>query len=64
VFSVMLAYKMEQRLDEYWETADCTVSEGIDELGAISSMIVTLNGASCLKNPEPPKTVPCWRRWR
>lgn len=53
VFSVMLAYKMERMLEKYWKTAECTVPEGIDELGAISSVIVTLNGASCLKIPEP-----------
>lgn len=56
VFSVMLACMMERMLEKYWKTAECTVPEGIDERGAISSVIVTLNGASCLEIPEPTKT--------
>ncbi len=55
VFSVMLAYKIERQLTEYWKHFDCTVPEGIDELGAIHSTIVTLNEASCQKIPEPTK---------
>jgi transposase len=56
VFSVMLAYKIERQLGEYWKHLDCTVPEGIDELGAIHSTIVTLKEASCQKIPEPTKT--------
>jgi transposase len=53
VFSVMLAYRIERQLAEYWKNLDCTVPGGLDELGAIHSTIVTLKEASCQKIPEP-----------
>lgn len=56
VFSVMLAYKIERQLAECWKHLDCTVPEGIDELGAIHSTIVTVKDASCQKIPEPSKS--------
>ena len=52
VFAVMLAYKIERLLSELWKTCECTVPEGIDELGAIRSTIITLKGASCQKIPQ------------
>ena len=52
VFAVMLAYKIERYLSELWKKCECTVPEGIDELGAIRSVIVTLKGASCQKIPN------------
>ena len=52
VFAVMLAYKIERQLSELWKKCECTVPEGIDELGAIRSTIVTLNEASCQKIPQ------------
>ena len=52
VFAVMLAYKIERLLSELWKKCECTVPEGIDELGAIRSTIVTLNEASCQKIPQ------------
>jgi len=53
VFSVMLAYKIERYLSALWKDCKCTVPEGIDILGAISSTIVTHLGASCQKIPKP-----------
>ena len=55
VCSVMLAYKIERYLSELWKHCECTVPEGIDILGAISSTIVTHQGASCQKMPQPGK---------
>ena len=52
VFAVMLAYKIERQLSELWKKCECTVPEGIDELGAIRSTIVTLKEASCQKIPQ------------
>ena len=52
VFAVMLAYKIERLLSELWKNCECTVPEGIDELGAIRSTIVTLKEASCQKIPQ------------
>ena len=52
VFAVMLDYKIERQLSELWKQCECSVPEGIDELGAIRSAIVTLNGASCQKIPQ------------
>lgn len=52
VFAVMLAYKIERQLSELWKKCECTVPEGIDELGAIRSTIVTLKGSSCQKIPQ------------
>jgi transposase len=52
VFAVMLAYKIERLLSELWKKCECTVPEGIDELGAIRSTIITLKEASCQKIPQ------------
>ncbi|TLN00130.1 IS1634 family transposase, partial [bacterium] len=35
VFVVMLAYLLEQELEQYWRGLDTTVAEGIDELGSL-----------------------------
>ena len=48
----MLAYKIERLLSELWKNCECTVPEGIDELGAIRSTIVTLKESSCQKIPQ------------
>ncbi len=52
VFAVMLAYKIERTLSELWKKCECTVLEGIDELCAIRSTIVTLKEAGCQKIPQ------------
>ncbi len=52
VFAVMLAYKIERLLSELWKKCECSVLEGIDELGAIRSTIVTLKESSCQKIPQ------------
>lgn len=46
LFAVMLTYKIERQLSELWKKCECTVPEGIDELGAIRSTILTLKGSS------------------
>ncbi len=53
VFAVMLTYKIERYLSELWKKCECTVPEGIDELGAIRSTIITLKGMSCQKISTP-----------
>jgi len=52
VFAVMLAYKIKRQLSELWKKCECTVPEGIGELGAIRSTIITLKEASCQKIPQ------------
>ena len=52
VFVVMLAYKIERYLSEFWKQCECTVPEGIDELGSIRSIIVSHKGASCQRIPQ------------
>ncbi len=42
-------------MSELWNHCECTVPEDIDILGAISSTIVTHQGASCQKIPQPGK---------
>ncbi len=45
----MLAYKIERQFSKLWKNFECTVPEGIDELGAIRSTIVTHKESSCQK---------------
>ena len=49
---IMLACNIERLLSELWKECDCTVQQGIDELGAIRSTIVTIKEASCQKIPQ------------
>ena len=53
VFVVMLAYLLERELDRYWRGFDVTVPEGIDELGSIRGVELTIGEATCQKVPEP-----------
>ena len=53
VFVVMLAYKIERYLSALWKQCECTVPEGIDELGSLRSVIVSHKGASCQRIPQP-----------
>jgi len=53
VFVVMLAYLVERELEQYWRGLDTTVAEGIDDLGALRGVELTIGQASCQKVPEP-----------
>jgi transposase len=53
VFVVMLAYLVERELDKYWRGLDVTLEEGIDELGSLRGIEMTIRGATCQKVPEP-----------
>jgi len=53
VFVVMLAYLVERELEQYWRGLDTTVAEGIDELGSLRGIELTLGQATCQTVPEP-----------
>lgn len=53
VFAVMLAYLIERRLRESWRGIECTVPEGIDELGSIRGIVIKLGQGICQKIPKP-----------
>jgi hypothetical protein len=53
VFVVMLAYLLERELDKYWQGLDVTVAEGIDELGSLRGIVLTIGETSCQKVPAP-----------
>jgi transposase len=53
VFAVMLAYLIERRLRESWRNIECTVPEGIDELGSIRGIAIKFGQAICQKIPKP-----------
>ena len=53
VFVVMLAYLMERELEQYWRGLNITVSEGIDDLGSLRGIELSIGQASCQKVPEP-----------
>ena len=53
VFVVMLAYLLERELDRYWRDLEVTVPEGIDELGSIRGVELTIGDAACQKIPTP-----------
>ena len=55
VLVVMLAYLIERRLAELWRGLECTVPEGIDELGSLRGTIIEINGVSCQRVPQPAK---------
>jgi transposase len=53
VFVVMLAYLLERELDQCWRSLETTVAEGIDELGSLRGVELTIGQAACQKVPEP-----------
>ena len=54
VFVVMLSYLIIQELAKRWGALNATVEEGIDELDALCSFDVVINGkVLCQKIPEP-----------
>lgn len=53
VFVVMLALIAERELERCWESLNLTVQEGLDELGAISSLTVRIGDATLNTIPTP-----------
>ncbi len=53
VFVVMLAYLLEREIDSYWRGLETTVAEGIDELGTLRAVEITLANTTCQKMPIP-----------
>lgn len=53
VFVVMLAYLLERELDKYWRHLEVTVAEGVDELGSLRGVELTVGQVTCQKVPEP-----------
>ena len=53
VFVVMLAYLMERELERCWRGLDTTVAEGIDELGSLRGIELSVGQATCQRVPEP-----------
>jgi transposase len=53
VFVVMLAYLLERELDKHWRGLDVTLEEGIDELGSLRGIEMTIRGATCQRVPTP-----------
>ena len=53
VFVVMLSYLMERELAKYWRHLEVTVAEGIDELGSLRGVELTVGQVTCQKMPEP-----------
>ena len=53
VFVVMLAYLVERELEQYWRGLDTTVAEGIDELGSLRAVELSIGQAICQQVPEP-----------
>ena len=53
VFVVMLAYLLERELERYWHDLEVTVAEGIDELGSLRGIELTIGQAMCQQVPEP-----------
>jgi transposase len=53
VFTVMLAYLLERELEQYWRDLDTTVGEGIDEIGSLRGIELTIGQATCQQVPEP-----------
>ena len=49
----MLAYLLEREVDKYWRRLEVTVAEGIDELGSLRGVEITIGGATCQRVPEP-----------
>jgi hypothetical protein len=53
VFTVMLAYLLERELEQCWRDVDTTVAEGVDELGSLRGIELTIGQATCQQVPEP-----------
>ena len=53
VFVVMLAYLVERELEQYWRGLDTTVAEGIDDLGSLRGIELTIGQTTCQQIPEP-----------
>ena len=49
----MLAYMIERQLERYWRKLETTVPEGIDELGSLRGIEMTVRKASLQQVPEP-----------
>jgi transposase len=52
VFIVMQAYLLERELDKYWHDLEVTVAEGIDELGSVRGVEISVGRVTCQKVPE------------
>ncbi len=52
VFVVMLTYLIERELKRLWSQAECSIAEGVDELGSIRGTIIEIQGVACQKVPE------------
>ena len=52
VFGVMLAYLLERELEQYWRGLNTTVAEGIDELGSLRGVELSIGQAACQQVPE------------
>jgi transposase len=53
VFVIMLAYLLERELYRCWQDMDITVAEGIDELGSLRGVEITIGNVTCQKVPRP-----------
>lgn len=53
VFVVMLALLLQRELERCWTELDLTVEEGIDELGAIQALQITLGPVAINTVPQP-----------
>ena len=53
VFVVMLAYLVERELEQYWRGLETTVAEGIDDLGSLRGIELTIGQATCQQVPQP-----------
>jgi transposase len=53
VFVVMLAYLVERELEQCWRGLETTVAEGIDDLGSLRGIELTIGQATCQQVPEP-----------
>jgi transposase len=53
VFVVMLAYLLERELDQCWRGLELTIEEGLDELGSLRGVEMTIGQGTCQKVPEP-----------
>jgi len=52
VFVVMLAYMLERELDRYWRHLEVTVVEGLDELGSLRGVEITMGQVTFEKMPD------------
>lgn len=53
VFVVMLAYLVERELEQCWRGLETTVAEGIDDLGSLRGIELTIGQATCQQVPQP-----------